>query len=39
MNGGRIDAVGTHKQLLETNAIYQEVYYSQNKAGDSDEDK
>ena len=38
MNGGRIDAVGTHRQLLETHAIYQEVDISQNKAGDSEED-
>ena len=34
MENGRIDAAGTHEELLKTNAIYQEVYYSQNKAGD-----
>ena len=33
MENGRIDAMGTHEQLLASNAIYQEVYYSQNKAG------
>ena len=33
LDGGRIDAVGTHEQLLATNKIYQEVYYSQNKMG------
>ena len=34
MDDGHIDAVGTHEELLASNAIYQEVYYSQNKAGD-----
>ena len=34
MDNGHIDAVGTHDELLASNAIYQEVYYSQNKAGD-----
>lgn len=36
MDGGRIQAIGTHKELMATNAIYQEVYTSQNKAGDQD---
>ena len=36
MDGGKIQAVGTHKELMATNAIYQEVYTSQNKAGDQD---
>ena len=31
MNGGRIDDIGTHRELLARNAIYQEVYHSQNK--------
>ena len=31
MDGGRIDAVGTHEELLKTNKIYQEVYDSQQK--------
>ncbi len=31
MDNGRIDAVGTHSELLASNKIYQEVYYSQNK--------
>lgn len=30
LNNGKIDAVGTHEQLLESNEIYKEVYYSQN---------
>lgn len=39
MDGGHIDAVGTHAELLASNAIYREVYESQNKAGgDSDEE-
>ena len=34
MDDGQINTVGDHETLLATNAIYQEVYYSQNKAGD-----
>lgn len=34
MDNGRIDAIGTHAELLKTNAIYREIYTSQNKAGD-----
>ena len=37
MDGGRIDAIGTHRELLQTNQIYQEVYESQRKGGDQDE--
>ncbi len=33
LDGGRIDAVGTHEELLAGNKIYQEVFYSQNKGG------
>ena len=36
MEGGTINAVGTHEELLKTNEIYREVYTSQNKAGDND---
>jgi ATP-binding cassette subfamily B protein len=35
MDGGTITAVGTHDELLNNNEIYQELYYSQNKAGDN----
>ncbi len=31
MENGKIDAIGKHDDLLKNNAIYQEVYYSQNK--------
>lgn len=31
MDGGSINAVGTHAELLATNAIYSEVYNTQNK--------
>ena len=31
LDNGKINAIGTHKQLLKTNAIYQEVYNSQQK--------
>ena len=34
MDDGEILAVGTHKELLASNAINQEVYYSQNKDGE-----
>jgi ATP-binding cassette subfamily B protein len=34
MDKGGISAIGTHAQLLETDAAYREVYNSQNKAGD-----
>lgn len=33
MEGGRINAVGTHSELLANNPIYREIYTSQNKAG------
>jgi len=33
MDNGRIDGIGTSEELLKTNKIYQEVYYSQNKQG------
>lgn len=31
MNDGKIDAIGTHDELLETNDIYRDVYQSQQK--------
>ena len=33
LDEGRIDAIGTHEELLKNNKIYQEVYYTQNKQG------
>ena len=36
MEGGRIHAVGIHRELLADNEIYREIYFSQNKAGDED---
>lgn len=33
MNDGKIDQIGTSEELLRTNAIYREVYLSQNKQG------
>ena len=38
MEGGRISAIGTHEELLKSNEIYREVYTSQTKAGDPDEE-
>lgn len=35
MDNGTINGFGTHKELLESNEIYKEVYYSQNKVGDN----
>ena len=37
MDNGKIDGMGTHEELLKTNAIYQEVYESQMKGSDTDE--
>lgn len=34
LDNGTINGMGTHEELLESNTIYQEVYYSQNKVGD-----
>ncbi len=33
MDAGHIDAIGTHEELLHKNAIYTEVYTTQNKGG------
>ncbi len=37
MDGGKIDAIGTHDELLKGNKIYREVYHSQQKGGQEDE--
>ena len=34
MDGGKIEAVGKHEELLETSSIYREVYESQTKGDD-----
>ena len=34
LDNGTINGMGTHEELLESNTIYQEVYYSQNRVGD-----
>lgn len=36
MNDGKIDAIGTHEELLATNEIYQDVYNSQKKGSDEE---
>ena len=36
MENGTINAVGSHAELLATNAIYQEVYESQKKGSEQD---
>ena len=38
MDGGRISAIGTHDELMQTSEIYREVYTTQNKAGDEDDE-
>ena len=38
MDKGRIDGIGTHEELLQKNKIYKEVYDSQTKGGDADEE-
>ena len=37
MEGGTINDVGTHQELLARDKIYSEIYTSQHKAGDKDE--
>ena len=37
MNDGKICGIGTHDELLKSNAIYQEVYETQKKGDDDDE--
>ena len=37
MDGGHIESVGTHEELLKTSPIYREVYESQNKGGAENE--
>jgi ATP-binding cassette subfamily B protein len=38
MDNGRVDGMGTHEELLESNAIYRDVYESQTGgSGDFDE--
>ena len=36
LDNGRIDGLGTHKALLQTNQIYREVYESQTRGGADD---
>ena len=36
MNDGKIDAVGTHEEVLEPNEIYRDVYKSKNKGSDEE---
>ena len=37
LDGGKINGMGTHSELLETNEIYKEVYFSQVKGSDESE--
>lgn len=37
LDDGKINGIGTHEELLKTNAIYREVYESQKKGGSEDE--
>lgn len=36
LDNGRIDGLGTHKALLQSNQIYREVYESQTRGGADD---
>ena len=33
MKGGRIDAIGTHEELMKSSEVYREIYTSQNRVG------
>ena len=35
LDNGQINAVGDHRQLMQTSSIYQEVFYSQQKGGEA----
>lgn len=37
LDNGTVNGIGTHEELLKNNAIYREVYESQVKGGDNDE--
>ena len=37
LDDGKIDGLGTHEELLKSNAIYKEVFESQQKGGNEDE--
>ena len=37
LNNGQIEAIGNHDELLKSNKIYQEVYYSQTKGSEENE--
>lgn len=37
LDNGTVNGTGTHEELLKTNKIYKEVYESQVKGGDNDE--
>lgn len=37
LNNGTVNGIGTHEELLKSNEIYREVYESQVKGGDNDE--
>lgn len=37
LDGGKINGFGTHDELMKSNEIYREVYFSQNKGGVADE--
>jgi len=36
MEAGEVAAVGTHEELMQTSAIYREVYESQTKGGEDE---
>ncbi len=36
LDNGRIDGTGSHEELLKSNAIYKDIYETQNKTGGSD---
>ncbi len=36
MNDGKIDAIGTHEELLKSNEIYRDVYMSQQHGSEED---
>ena len=39
LDNGKIDGIGTHDELIKTNKIYKDVYESQTKGGDDENEQ
>ena len=39
LDNGKIDGIGTHDELIKTNKIYKDVYESQTKGGEDENEQ